>query len=137
MSHYQNCMLPHELEELAILRSCMMDFLLSLCRSDYVFYFNSNNLRILLTELERDKFHPRAVFTLANYTNLCKCTRELCLRMGAKEFTNAFPTWQYSIREFRARINMLTTQTAGDGPTQSNSGMHDDILARLKNIAEG
>jgi hypothetical protein len=56
MSHYRYCMLPHELEELAILRSCMLDFLLSLCKSDYVSDYNSNNLRILLAELERDKF---------------------------------------------------------------------------------
>ena len=97
MSHYWYCMLPHELEELAILRKCMLDFLLELCRSDY---------------------------------------GELCLRMGAKQFTEAFPTWQYSIRKFRARINTTIVQTAGDGPTQSNSAMHNAILARLKNIAE-
>jgi len=82
------------------------------------------------------KTFPKAIFTVKNYTNLCACIRELCERMGAKEFTAAFPTWQYSIREFRARINVLTTQTAGDGPTQSNSVMQNAILARLKNIAE-
>jgi hypothetical protein len=127
---------PHELEELAIFRECTKDFLRDLSRSDYVAHYNSNNLFILLTELERDKFHPERVFTVANYMNFCRCVRELCMRMGAKEFTVAFPTWQYSIREFRARMNIMITQTAGDGPTQSNSAMQNAILARLKNIAE-
>ncbi len=59
-----------------------------------------------------------------------------CERMGAKEFTAAFPTWQYSIREFRARINVLIPETAGDGPTQGYAAMQNAILARLKNVAE-
>jgi hypothetical protein len=91
-------------------------------------YENSNNLGILLTALERDTIYPKEIFTLANYTNLCRCIRELCERMGAKEFTAAFPTWQYSIREFRARTNTMITQTAGDGPTQSN--VRPDARAR-------
>jgi hypothetical protein len=135
MSHYRNCMLPHEREELLILRKCMLDFLRELCRSAYVSYYNSNNLGVLLTALERDTIYPKEIFTLANYTNLCRCVRELCLRMVSKPFTEAFPTWQYSVREFRARINTTTVQTAGDGPTQSKSAMHDAMLARLKNIA--
>jgi hypothetical protein len=130
------CMIRMKQEELLIFRKCMLDFLRELNRSDYVSYYNSNNLGILLSALERDTIYPKEIFTVKNYTNLCACIRELCERMGAKEFTAAFPTWQYGVREFRARINVLTTQTAGDGPTQSNSGMHDDILARLKNIAE-
>jgi hypothetical protein len=56
--------------------------------------------------------------------------------MGAKEFTEAFPTCQYSIREFRARMNTTIVQTAGETPRQNNSAMHDVILTRLKNIAE-
>ncbi len=70
-------------------------------------------------------------FTVKNYTNLCACIRELCERMGAKEFTAAFPTWQYSIRKFRVRVNTMITQTASDTPTHSNSAMQNAILAQV------
>jgi hypothetical protein len=56
--------------------------------------------------------------------------------MGAKEFTAAFPTWQYSVREFRARINIMIPATAGDGPTQGYAALQNALLGRLKNIAE-
>jgi hypothetical protein len=123
-------------EELYVFRKCMLDFLRELSRSDYVSYYNSNKLGILLTALESDTIYPKEIFTVKNYTNLCTCIRQLCERMGAKEFTAAFPTWQYSIREFRARINVLIPETAGDGPTQGYAAMQNAMLARLKNIAE-
>jgi hypothetical protein len=93
----------HELEEFAIFRACTRAFLCDLRNSDYVSHYNSNNLFNLMSELERERFYPERVFTVAHYTSLCTCVRE-CLRMGARECTEAFPTWQYSLGAFRARI---------------------------------
>jgi hypothetical protein len=118
----------HRLEEFAIFSKCTKDFLRDLSRSDYVAHYNSNNLGILLSELERERFHPERVFTVANYTNLCRCVRELCMRMGAKAFTEAFPTWQYSLGEFRARTDTTIVHSASDTPQIA--------MQRLKNIAD-
>jgi hypothetical protein len=125
---------PHELEEWAIVRECTRAFLHALRNSNYVSHYYSNNLGVLMGELENaERFHPERVFTVANYTRLCTCVRELCLRMGARECAETFPTWQYSLGAFRARVLPASVQPAIVHPASETP---QPAMQRLKAIAD-
>ncbi len=115
----------YELEEWSIVRACTRAFLRDLRNSSVgVAHYNSNNLGVLTGVLENaERFHPERVFTVAHYTRLCTCVRELCLRMGSRECAEAFPTWQYVLGALRARVG------AGGEPPQP-------AMQRLRAIAD-
>jgi hypothetical protein len=122
----------YELEEWAIVRTCTRALLRALQNSSVgVGHYNSNDLGVLAGELEREKFYPERVFTAAHYTRLCTCVRELCGRMGARECTEAFPTWQYVLGAFRARVVTVPPAIvhAGSAPPQA-------AMQRLREIAD-